>query len=808
MKKLLAKISSLVLIGASLIAGISCKLDVKLTEPATYIKISVNDNSRTIKPDVKLSDFSDFKLYQNEENEDNLLGSWTTFSTLSNAKIKIDEIHTFDSFILSAKCGESLYKDIQIAVLQEGENNLSFYLKPVVTDNKGTGNIEVILKVPEVLTITKDAETIFQLSGNEITTMSLYSGNLSKVEVKNGTTELTYTCENLPATMYEVVIQTKLDDENYILYCGYGNVSAGLTSRETTDCLLMNQKAFYTISFVTGDENVTINPVTVQKGEVRVTSQGNGNGSQKYLIMTDNSEIDITPDCEDKTLAGWYWDEEFTESAMSGYWKLLDRDLTLYAKWRTPVTLSFVSNVEDVTMEPVSIDSDLECQFCNSYLWNYRYGRYDYPEAEGYRFDGVYYDSEFTNKVPNGESITFTEDTTLYLKYATPSVLSFVSNIEDVTIPSITDFDEISFDRYQYITDSTGWISYPEAEGYILAGVYYDSEFNNKVPTGKWITITEDTTLYLKYVELSGTSISTAVTGDDSGIFNKCYYWINGIGNTPVYDLTYKCYCEDATEIRCYVFADLNGNNVRDNNEPYLGKWYSNIVPGIENTVTFNIQKQSVSYSINGDLTQYEHPKIALYSNQYGYQSFYEIDYQPIEFYEDSSSYSSFALQLINDVDNDGSYSSWNDDHAISSKVDISETVELELWSKDFFLAPLKITWGTSERSYIEGFERTHYGFYQNGENNIYFYLPAGADTDGRDITCWSCRDGQVTNSHSGDHLWNLRSEIFGGSGSFDEHLDNQTKALLDDLATIIDYLENQKGYTVIGKDLILDLID
>ena len=101
-----------------------------------------------------------------------------------------------------------------------------------------------------------------------------------------------------------------------------------------------------------------------------------------------------------------------------------------------------------------------------------------------------------------------------------------------------------------------------------------------------------------------------------------------------------------------------------------------------------------------------------------------------------------------------------------------------------------------------------HYRFMLDPNSGLLeFLIPVGVGTDGAFMKCYNCEiDPPRASWHSGDHLWNLFTLIYGKIAP--ERLrvmDNwqvQTAEWRQNLKDVIDYLEKVKGFTVYGKEL------
>lgn len=122
------------------------------------------------------------------------------------------------------------------------------------------------------------------------------------------------------------------------------------------------------------------------------------------------------PTKEGCAFAGWYLDEGFTESAEG---RSIDGDVTLYPRWVVGVP-SMITIVYD-TKGGNYIPSRTIKNYCSGYFILYEgYAVHSeiIPIKEGYKFDGWYFDDDYTNKIEPPYTYTFkTELITVYAKW-------------------------------------------------------------------------------------------------------------------------------------------------------------------------------------------------------------------------------------------------------------------------------------------------------------------------------------------------------------------------------------------------------
>ncbi len=209
-----------------------------------------------------------------------------------------------------------------------------------------------------------------------------------------------------------------------------------------------------------------------------VTFDTNGHGTAPSSQTIDYGDYVTEPDnpsATGYTFGGWYTDSactdawDFTSDTVSG-------DLTLYAKWSLPCTVTFNSNGHGTAPTSQTID----------------YGNLvtepDDPSATGYTFGGWYTDSDCTDSWDFSND-TVSGDLTLYAKWTINSyTVSFNANGHGTAPSSQT------IDYENLVTEPDD----PSETGYTFGGWYTDSDC-----TDAWDftndTVTSDTTLYAKW---------------------------------------------------------------------------------------------------------------------------------------------------------------------------------------------------------------------------------------------------------------------------------------------------------------------
>ena len=143
-----------------------------------------------------------------------------------------------------------------------------------------------------------------------------------------------------------------------------------------------------------------------------------GDKAKSLLLHKDNIY-------SDQHFGGFYFDPEYQNKITEDF--ALTDNMTIYLKWKDLLTISFDTGGRE-SLEPMIVEKGVEYKYRQSNTTNGNPWFIKFTDSDNkvliYRsssFDGLYYDSEFTNPVaPEGnenEHVVFLEDTTLYLKY-------------------------------------------------------------------------------------------------------------------------------------------------------------------------------------------------------------------------------------------------------------------------------------------------------------------------------------------------------------------------------------------------------
>lgn len=179
---------------------------------------------------------------------------------------------------------------------------------------------------------------------------------------------------------------------------------------------------------------IDLEPITIAKGHslkisfaqynriLYICDENNIANTRTYIV----NDLDIKEIYNDSHYGGFYYDGS-DEIFKEDFSFEVNDDTTVYLKWKDLLTISFDTGGRE-SLEPMIVEKGVEYKYRQSNTTNGNPWFIKFTDSDNkvliYRsssFDGLYYDSEFTNPVaPEGnenEHVVFLEDTTLYLKY-------------------------------------------------------------------------------------------------------------------------------------------------------------------------------------------------------------------------------------------------------------------------------------------------------------------------------------------------------------------------------------------------------
>lgn len=318
------------------------------------------------------------------------------------------------------------------------------------------------------------------------------------------------------------------------------------------------------------------------------------------------------------------------------------------------------------------------------------------------------------------------------------------------------------------------------------------------------------------------TPIILNLAGDDADKFKlELPIWIAETTSPRIQNSPAVWYVNlpEEKEFSFHIFIDENNDNVRNMDELDIQSHYFSFSPA--NPVSSNtVKKSTIEVTVSGNQTLFSNPKIVMNSwKGSGYsQKVFPVDTKNMAmYYLDSNTYISQGLTIFADLDNDNIHDEneyFISDHA-SWEIEDSSLITLTLLSAVPQILPdgEKIDFDTIESDkyadYSISAENTgKYGFITK-YNKIMFIIPIGKGTDGDFITCYFCETNPPRKEgHTGDHFWNLLEEVYKDNPTkvleaFTTNWPNQMVQFKQNIIDAVNYLEDVKGFTVFGKDLI-----
>lgn len=337
--------------------------------------------------------------------------------------------------------------------------------------------------------------------------------------------------------------------------------------------------------------------------------------------------------------------------------------------------------------------------------------------------------------------------------------------------------------------------------------------------SGNTFTHTQDTPHDYTQNPDGSTTFSVNVFGDDITSVGLSYTvgqlrdnggWSNTIGMPTKGNFSQRIPITDATEktgVSLTVFLDKDEDGSYNSSTDISSSAIS-IVPmklGHHVEVNLDIRKLSISFDVQGDASQYQNIHITSGSNEVSLSEG-TIDVL-LASLQNSGSLQHLELNAVEMPSGAG------------SSVVISDTTEYYLWKET---PPAHVTFTLynklqeGRKITIETYpadatftdeEKKHFRFKRGADDNIIFYIPTGTGSDGEFITkeCCAnsspCSGDKVASTHFSTLLEIIHIHPFG---LFKEQNYNaQLDKLYENMGNLVRILENRKGLTVYGKELI-----
>lgn len=269
---------------------------------------------------------------------------------------------------------------------------------------------------------------------------------------------------------------------------------------------------------------------------------------------------------------------------------------------------------------------------------------------------------------------------------------------------------------------------------------------------------------------------------------------------------------ESSSEIHVSAFIDANNNNVMEDSEMRTGSIFT-AEKEVQNNYAINLGKTTVHVTLLGDLSGLTNPKLIHNGMQSGSSSRVISAINTSEFITYCNTTGKYGargyLNIFQDLDNDNYRDSAEPYEFVTHygwdyTNDIHVILELDGYTPALLPENGEIGFRLSDTA-------LHYGFvFDNNQNKHFFIVPIGENSDGAGVTCFLCEDiepADQSGDHSGDHLWKLFDSVYGNwtdnRSDVIQNYNAQNELWVQNLKDLIRNLEEEKGLTVEGKDLV-----
>ena len=424
-----------------------------------------------------------------------------------------------------------------------------------------------------------------------------------------------------------------------------------------------------------------------------------------------------------------------------------------------------------------------------TFIWHVKYIRtlkevnFSYT-IEGPALVGTYTDDSLTDGtvllnvqkwskfIVSGVSITSPELTEVFTAYRSGASSKTVTITEADLTPFITTYPIIiSGDTFSDTASISTYIPNDDGSTTFTVEAYGDDVASFK--------------LYYQMGENNGDGSYSYSSGDPSGYGN----FSETISITDA---------AENTAIGFELLLDKNGNDIRDAGTDIMIELASiDLKPGYHTTTIVDIEKHSIDFTIEGDTSQYQD----IYVSAGYYGPTVPMSAGSIDVYtgniRDSGSIRFIDLKAEEHIP-EGSYPNIYD---ISDTIElyldegeIPSSITLTLYNK--LKDGKKITIKEHPVSETSAEEEKRFRFEQEVDGNLIFYIPTGTGSDGAFLssTYRSPKDSLIAFTYLG-----LRPKI----QAVENNHTYQFTGLIQNMQDVVWFLENRKGLTVYGKELI-----
>ncbi len=301
-----------------------CKNNV--TETNSYVLVSEVVKSRTIFPEIKLSEFNNFILLVKKtgsDDEKTQIASFSSFTELTNVKTLIAK-GIYDFTLTAIKSGSIFSDTISEFEIKSGDNPLTFNLSFVNYSTEGTGSVSVKLNFPAGVVKAKAGLFVYksafdpEIKENEQDTLEVLAGyEPEELLIENNS--CSYSKEEIPAGYYLLKFFLYSDEASSILIGDYSELLCVATDflstaeREITE-LEIQHVLFYNLMGGNFTEGLTYQASFSRFSNVALLTE-------EYIKK------------QGYTFAGWYENSAYTGDVVTQIDAGTSEDKVLYAKW-------------------------------------------------------------------------------------------------------------------------------------------------------------------------------------------------------------------------------------------------------------------------------------------------------------------------------------------------------------------------------------------------------------------------------------------------------------------------------------------
>lgn len=407
-----------------------------------------NEAGRSAMPVIPTSELTKIELFAADADvsgDGRKIGEWESVEELNAAKISI-YTGTW-TFTLRCETSTLKFSDRQTVTVTAGTNVLTF--RPMSSydkyDTSGVGNLSVTISYPSE---GVEAVTCGLYSLGGISAGAIYPDEDLTIDITANGSNSVYTLTDVSCDRYFAVFKFYGDADKTLLrgtYCEYCWIINGMTS--TSNCTVEEIAGLFNIEYVLNGGSFA-------------------GGSAVYRSYTRYSDTVTLPEAAKANciFGGWYDNEEFTGNPVRTITEGSTGNRTYYAKWIEDVTVTFDKNNENAAITTATqtmpvVQANLPLASALGLTHN-----------AGNKFIGWAATADGEVQYTDGETVTFTEDTTLYAKWSVTDIYpADEGDTTDTDGDGLTDWYELNVshtDPNNNDTDGDGWTDKEEVDMY------------------------------------------------------------------------------------------------------------------------------------------------------------------------------------------------------------------------------------------------------------------------------------------------------------------------------------------------------